>query len=70
MEELYKCIKKISVNSYDDDEFLIENEQKLIPVGSTWERQDYSSFSDVRLVSELGWLEVDDKTLETHFIEI
>ena len=69
-EKLYKCIKEFAVDMYDDEEFLIENEQKVIPIGTTWERQDYSSLSDVRLQSELGWLEVDDKTLETHFIEI
>lgn len=69
-EKEYKCIKELALEKYDEHECPIENEYKVIPVGSTWELCDFASLSDIRLQGDLGWLEIDERTLNTHFEEI
>lgn len=68
MTKKYKCIQEFSVDKYDEDECLIENEVIVIPSDSVWESQAYSSMSDIRLENdEVGWLEISKKTLEAYF---
>lgn len=70
MEKEFKCIKEFVVSKYDEHECLIENEEMVIPVDSTWSQCDFSSMSDIRLEGDLGWLEIDIEALKTHFEEI
>lgn len=69
-EEVYKCIKELRLPKYDEDEYLIEGEFYTVPVDSEWELQEHSSMSDVRLESNLGWIEIALEDLKSHFIEI
>lgn len=68
-DEVYKCIKEFVLDKYEDDEAL-ENEHYIVPVGSTWELSGYAHMNDIRLVSELGWIEIDFESLESLFIEV
>lgn len=71
MTKEFKCIRQFSINKYDEDECLIENENFVIPVNSIWESQNYTSMSDVRLENdEVGWLEISEKTFKAYFIPI
>lgn len=69
-EKTYKCIKEFSLDKYDDDGFIIEDEIFVVPLDSIWERSEFSYMSDVRLEGNLGWLELDKDTLEKCFIEV
>jgi len=68
MDKLYKCIKEFVLDKYEDDEQL-ENEQYVVPVDSTWELSEYTHMSDIRLESELGWIEIDSDSFKSLFIE-
>ncbi|MEG0258451.1 MAG: hypothetical protein RR595_05685 [Lysinibacillus sp.] len=70
MEKTYKCIKEFVLEKYDEHECPIENEHMVTPVDSIWELCDFASLSDIRLQGDLGWLEIDEETLKTHFEEI
>ena len=71
MEHVYQCMSGFSVDMYDDNERLVENEQKRIPINSVWTLQNSFSSSEVRLVNkELGWLKISLETLEAYFMEI
>lgn len=72
MEKVYKCIKEFSVDLYDEYENLLENECKIITIGSEWERCEFASLSDVRLDSleDGSWLEIREDTLQEYFVEV
>ena len=68
----YKCTKPLSIQKYDDDCFIIENEYTEIEVGEVWteEETEYrlvSGKNSVRLTRGLDWIEIDHKTLEAYF---
>lgn len=71
VEKTYKCIKGFSVNKYDDAECLIEDERFKVPTNSLWyfEEDSYSA-NDIRLESELGWLDISLEVLKERFEEI
>lgn len=45
----YQCIKGFSVNKYDDNGFLVENEYENIEIGSVWETGDADNRSGFSL---------------------
>lgn len=69
-EKEYECKKELILDKRDENEVLVENESFVVPVGSAWYKCDYSSLSDIRLQGDLGWVEIDKKTLDEHFSEI
>lgn len=69
MDKVYKCIKEFGLDRYEDDE-LLENEHFIVPLDSTWELGEYSHMSDIRLESELGWIEIDIESFNALFVEV
>lgn len=69
MEKVYKCIKEFVLDKYQDDTQL-EDEQFIVPLESTWELGEYSHMSDIRLESELGWIEIDTESFKALFVEV
>ncbi|WP_341472792.1 hypothetical protein, partial [Anaerophilus nitritogenes] len=73
----YKCIKKLILQKYDDDGFVMDNEFFFTKEGSVWELDESDSKligGEIRLITTkegyLDWLEIDKETLEEHFEEI
>lgn len=69
---MYKCTKGFWVEMIDDDGFSIENEYFDVPEGSIWnipEDKDHRFIGgEIRLESDdLGWIEIDETTLENNF---
>ncbi len=70
-----KCIKEFSVNKYDDNGWVIENEYVDIKENSIWEADSDNSRiigGDIRLQSEdyYNWLEISEETFTGHFVKI
>lgn len=69
-EKEYKCIKKLSLPKCDEYEVTIDEEFFVVPVDSVWILQEESSMSDIRLESNLGWIEIDFEDFKNYFAEI
>lgn len=69
MGKEYQCIKEFVLNRYKDNEPL-ETEQFVVPLESTWHLREHSYMSDVRLESDLGWLEIDIESFKSLFVEV
>lgn len=66
-----RCINGFSVEKYDDNGFLIENEYKTVEEGSIWDVEE-DSFrvvgGEIRLThDEYGWLELPKEHFESDF---
>lgn len=69
---MYKCIKEFSLELYDDDGFIIENEYIDINKGTIWyipEDDDYRLIEgEVRLENEeMAWIEITKETFKNNF---
>lgn len=72
----YKCVKELTLDAYDDDGSVKENEFFEVRLGSVWEldedsyrfatRQDSTRLLD----SDSRWIEIHDDNLANHFIRI
>lgn len=40
MERVYKCVKELRLNKYDEDGFLLDGKYLVIPVDSKWKVQE------------------------------
>ena len=65
----WKCIKSFSVLAYDEDEEIIEDEEKQVQLGSEWIRDEDNvpSLSEVRLETDSDWLEIDEEIFKNCF---
>ena len=68
----YKCKKSFSVDKYDDDGFLIENNGVVIDKGKIYELDDSSSTiigGEIHLdaVEDGSWLEITKEHLAEYF---
>ena len=73
----YKCIKGFSVNKYDDDGFLIENEYENIEIDSVWKTDDTANMmvgglEHIRLenIKDCSWLEIPKEQIDEYFKQI
>lgn len=73
----YKCIKDFSVDKYDDDGFLIENEYVNIEIGSVWEAGDaynmmIGGLDHIHLenINDYSWLEIPKEMIDEYFKQI
>lgn len=73
----YKCIKDFSVDKYDDDGFLIENEYENIEIGSVWETGDADNMiigglDHIHLdnINDDSWLEIPKEMIDEYFKQI
>lgn len=69
---MYKCIKEFSLELYDDNGFIIENEYVDINEGTIWyipEDEDYRLIDgEVRLENEeMDWIEITKETFKNNF---
>ena len=69
---MYKCIKEFSLELYDDNGFIIENEYMDINKGTIWyipEDEDYRFIDgEVRLENEeMNWIEITKETFKNNF---
>ena len=69
---MYKCIKEFSLELYDDNGFIIENEYIDINKGTIWyipEDEDYRLIDgEVRLENEeMDWIEITKETFKNNF---
>lgn len=68
---MYKCVKKLIVDMYDDDNEIREDEHMEVDEGSEWliEECGYCE-NDIRLVNDdADWIEIDRRTFKEHFVE-
>jgi len=68
---MFKCIKKLLIEMYDDDGFPIGDDE-VIKVGSLWHYSQNDNYrfigGEVRLeCDDLRWIEITNETLEKHF---
>ena len=76
----YRCKKQLMLDKYDDDGYLIEDEQCIIEVGEIYETcEDYdrlyiANSPAIHLVKVhkhiMHWIEIYPETLEEYFEEI
>lgn len=66
-EEQYICKKSFIISKCDDNGEYIEGEAYQIREGSIWYKKETSSIGDIRLGNEIGWLELDSKSVTEHF---
>lgn len=73
----YKCIKDFSVDKYDDDGFLIENEYENIEIGSVWETGDADNMMiggldhiHLENINDDSWLEIPKEMIDEYFKQI
>ena len=73
----YKCIKDFSVDKYDDNGFLIENEYVNIEIGSVWEAGDaynmmIGGLDHIHLenINDYSWLEIPKEMIDEYFKQI
>lgn len=73
----YKCIKGFSVDKYDDNGFLIENEYENIEIGSAWETGDADNMMiggldhiHLENINDGLWLEIPKEMIDEYFKQI
>lgn len=71
----YQCIKGFSVNKYDDNGFLVENEYENIEIGSVWETGDADNMmigglDHIHLENDDSWLEILKEMIDEYFKQI
>ena len=77
----YKCIKPLILDKYDDDGFLIENEQAIVDIDEIYETcQDYDEHLLVACKPAIhlervhenidSWIEIYPETLKEYFEEV
>lgn len=71
----YQCIKGFSVNKYDDNGFLVENEYENIEIGSVWETGDADNMmigglDHIHLENDDSWLEIPKEMIDEYFKQI
>lgn len=71
----YQCIKDFSVNKYDDNGFLVENEYENIEIGSVWETGDADNMmigglDHIHLENDDSWLEIPKEMIDEYFKQI
>lgn len=70
----YRCKKSFSVDSYDDDGFLIPNGAVVIEEGTIYENDETGSTiigAEIHLdASDGSWLEMSSESLQEMFEEI
>ena len=71
----YQCIKGFSVNKYDDNGFLVENEHENIEIGSVWETGDADNMmigglDHIHLENDDSWLEIPKEMIDEYFKQI
>lgn len=73
MSKRYICTEGFSVQRFDEDGFIIENEYDEIETGSVWEVSDNSIVGGEIHLEEVGrpwhWLEISKKHFERYFQE-
>ncbi|MEG3040875.1 MAG: DNA-directed RNA polymerase subunit alpha C-terminal domain-containing protein [Clostridium sp.] len=72
---IYECVKGFLIERCDDDGFIIDGGDYIVPEGSLWvtpEEKDYRFIGgEVRLENKAhGWLEITNKHLEEYFKEL
>lgn len=72
---MYRCIKSFAVSMTDDNGFILENKDLVIPAESIWnlpENENYRFIGgDVRLESDgFGWIEIPQEMVAEHFDEV
>lgn len=70
----YKCIKELTLQKVDDDEFEIENEVMVVEEGSEWFLEDYAErWDEVTLRSlekdDYSWMKISKTVLDYCFEE-
>ena len=65
----WKCIKSFSVTVYDENENIVEDEEKQVELGSEWIRDDddVPLLGEIRLEKDSDWLETSEETFENCF---
>jgi len=72
----YICKKELYLPTYDDNGFIMENEQGTVPIGSVWYPSDeYMIGGEVHLECEsgcddFGWIEITRDDLANNFEEM
>lgn len=74
----YKCVKRLALDKYDDDGFLIENEVCFVEIGDIYETcEDYGLYISCKPAIHLElihknighWIEIYPDTLAEHFVK-
>jgi len=68
----YKCTKSLSIQKYDEDCFIIENECMEIAVGEIWTVEEQTvnligGRDSIHLACDLNWIEIEPNTLNAYF---
>ena len=77
----FKCIKPLILDKYDDDGFLLENEQAIVDIGEVYETcEDYNERLFVACKPAIhlervhenidSWIEIYPETLKEYFEEV
>ena len=71
---MFKCIKKLILEKYDDNGRLLEDEKFEVTKGSEWVKDEdgYREIDgEIRLENDdAEWIEISRKTFKEHFIEV
>lgn len=70
--KVYVCTKQLSLATYDDEGFVIENEYYTVEVGEVFEKSEcpyrmIGGSDTVRLESATRWIEITEDTFKKHF---
>jgi hypothetical protein len=67
--ERYQCIEPFSIQKYDEDENIVENEEIQVHSGSEWfwEKDRIASMGEVRLDNDTNWLEISKEMFTSYF---
>lgn len=71
----YRCIKSFSVDTYDEDGFLIPNKEKVVEVGSVYNLDESGSTiigGEIHIdnYDDSSWLELSKESFEELFEEV
>lgn len=69
---MFRCIKELILDRFDDDNEVIEGNPFIVKEGSEWHIEDYMfKENDIRLVNdEAEWIEIGISTLKKNFTEV
>ena len=68
----YKCTESFSVTKYDENESMIEDEEKRVELGTKWHWNGVRDgiFGKIRLENNSEWLEVSEETFDDCFEKV